>query len=203
MKKPEGLHVSLVEEGMLDGSGVLRSADGCAAAYGLPDRSIQLFLLIAMAGEQGLAQGKLPRDLRDDLSAVLLPLELQNLVEWERDNRGQQTYLVMTWRGREALDAARMKPTDQGTWATRRRAAVCPAPTNGPLATESGDRAGPAPKDAVGPDGDVFGPGTGRTSRAQTLRRSISAGGPGDEMGAVLGAQVEDLPLDFGNSLFS
>lgn len=127
MKHPEGMHVSLVEEGMLDGSGVLKSAEGCTAAYGMSDLSVQLFLAAAAAGDGGIAQNKLPKELRENLEEALLPLELQNLVEWERDNRGRKAYLVLSWKGKEALEAARSKPTSTGTWATRRRAAVSPA----------------------------------------------------------------------------
>ena len=127
MKHPEGLRVSLVEEGMLDGSGVLKSAQGTSAAYGLSDDAVRLFLAVALEGDGGLAQNKLPRDLRAVLDEALLPLELQNLVEWQRDNRGRKAYIVLTWRGKEALEAAKTKPTSMDSWASRRRASVTPA----------------------------------------------------------------------------
>lgn len=127
MKHPEGMRVSLVEEGMLNGSGVLKGAQGTSAMYGLTDKAIQLFLLIAGAGEDGLAQSKLPRELKDNLEEALLPLEMQSLVDWQRDNRGRKAYLVLTWKGKEALEAAKTKPTNTETWANRRRAAVTPA----------------------------------------------------------------------------
>lgn len=127
MKHPEGLRMSLVEEGMLDGSGVLKSNAGCTSAYGLPEDSVALFLTIAAAGENGIAQTKLPKDLKAKLAEALLPLELDNLVAWERDNRGRQTYLVLTWKGKDALEAARTKPTNTATWAARRKASVTPS----------------------------------------------------------------------------
>jgi hypothetical protein len=113
MRHPEGLHVSLLEEGMLDSSGILKSKEGCAStAYGLSDESVQLFLLIAAAGEGGLAQSRIPKELRAELSTHLLPLELQTLVAWERDNR------------EEAISAARTPETKQASWASRRKASV-------------------------------------------------------------------------------
>lgn len=124
MRQQEGLRVSLLEEGMLDSSGILTSKDGCAAAYGLSAESIQLFLLIATAGEHGLAQSRIPKELRADLNLHLLPLELQSLVDWERDNRGRPAYLVLTWKGDEALKAAKTVPAKQSTWASKRKSAV-------------------------------------------------------------------------------
>lgn len=124
MRHKEGLRVSLLEEGMLDSSGILTSNDGCAAAYGLSDESIRIFLLIAAAGELGLAQSRIPKDLREELNVHLLPLEMQSLVSWERDNRGRQAYLVLTWKGEEALQAARTAPAKQSSWAAKRKASV-------------------------------------------------------------------------------
>lgn len=111
MSHHEGLHVSLLDESALDACGVLSGNPGCASAYGLTDESVRLFLLIAAAGEEGLPQSKVPPELRKDIQAHLVPLELQGLVAWERDNRGRLAYLVMTWKGSDALAAA--KPTRQ------------------------------------------------------------------------------------------
>ncbi len=124
MRHKEGLRVSLLEEGMLDSSGILTSNDGCTTAYGLSSESVELFLLVASAGETGLAQSRIPKELRAELNAHLLPLELQSLVAWERDNRGRLAYLVLTWKGEEALNAARTAPSKQSSWAARRKAAV-------------------------------------------------------------------------------
>jgi len=107
MRHQEGLPISLVEEGLLDAAGILTGQKGCTNAYGLPDEAIQLFLLIAAQGEQGLARSRVPKDLREKLDEHLLPLELQMLVSWERDNRGRLAYLVLTWKGEEAIAAAR------------------------------------------------------------------------------------------------
>jgi len=125
MRHQEGLRVSLLEEGMLDSSGILKSKDGCASSsYGMSDESVQLFLLIAAAGEGGLAQSRIPKELRAELTTHLLPLELQTLVAWERDNRGRLAYLVLTWKGEEAINAARTPVTKQASWASRRKASV-------------------------------------------------------------------------------
>lgn len=125
MRHQEGLRVSLLEEGMLDSSGILKSPEGGgSAAYGLSDEAVQLFLLIAGAGEEGLAQSRIPKELRAELSVHLLPLELQSLVAWERDKRGRLAYLVLTWKGEEAINAARTPSTKQSSWASRRKAAV-------------------------------------------------------------------------------
>lgn len=124
MKNQEGLRVSLLEEGMLDSAGVLTGNQACTSAYGLPDAAVQLFLLIATAGPEGLAQSKIPKELRDDLSVHLLHLELQELVAWERDNRGRPAYLVLTWKGEETFAAAKTAPCKSASWAARRRASV-------------------------------------------------------------------------------
>lgn len=124
MRHPEGLRVSLLEEGMFDSSGILSSQDGCTAAYGLAEASIRLFLLVAGAGEGGLPQSKIPKDLRAELNVHLLPLEMQSLVSWERDNRGRLAYLVLTWKGEEALNAARVTPGKPQSWAAKRKASV-------------------------------------------------------------------------------
>lgn len=123
MRHPEGLNVSLVDESLLDATGVLQGAAGCARAYGLPDESIRLFLLVAGAGEGGLPKSRVPKDLQAELAAHLIPLELQQLVAWERDPRGRLVYLVLTWKGEEALAAARPRPQDaHKSWDARRRA---------------------------------------------------------------------------------
>jgi len=125
MRHKEGLRISLIEEGMLDSSGILKNNGTCSSsAYGLSDVSVRLFLLIAGAGEGGLPQSRVPKDLRENLNEHLLPLELQSLVAWERDNRGRLAYLVLTWKGEEAIAAARTPVAKPATWASRRKAAV-------------------------------------------------------------------------------
>jgi hypothetical protein len=118
------MQISVLEVGMLDSSGILKSNGDSRGAYGLSDESVQLFLLIASAGEGGLAQSKVPKELRAGLTEHLLPLELQTLVAWERDNRGRLAYLVLTWKGEEAIAAARNATAKPVTWASRRKAAV-------------------------------------------------------------------------------
>jgi hypothetical protein len=122
-RQPEGMRVTLIEEAMLESSGILSgpvSPDAQNAA--LPERSVQLFLMIAGAGEGGLPQSKVPTELRRDLTENLLPLEMQGLVTWERDKRGRLAYLVLTWKGEEALEAARPKRPNKVSLAARRRA---------------------------------------------------------------------------------
>lgn len=123
MRHPEGIRVTLSEEAMLESGAVLTGAPPATAAHSLSEQSTLLFLLIAGAGEEGLAQSKIPRDIRKELTTHLLPLELQGLVAWERDNRGRLAYLVLTWKGQEALEAARPKHATKSV-AARRRASV-------------------------------------------------------------------------------
>lgn len=125
MRQQEGLRVSLLEESMLDSSGILKgTVGGTTASYGLSDQTVQLFLLIAAAGATGLPQSRIPKELRAELNTHLLPLELQSLVAWERDNRGRLAYLVLTWKGEEAIQAAKAPVTKAASWASRRKAAV-------------------------------------------------------------------------------
>lgn len=126
MKYPDGLAITLAEESMLENSGILKSPVGSTNPFGLSDSSVSLFLAIALGGETGVAVAKLPKDLRENLSEALLPLDMKNLVEWARDRHGKQTILVLTWKGSEALDAAKTKPTNHASWGTRRKAAVNP-----------------------------------------------------------------------------
>ncbi|KWA84021.1 hypothetical protein WL29_21895 [Burkholderia ubonensis] len=126
MRHKEGLPVSLLEESMLDSSGILKSNGDCTPAYGLTAESVQLFLLIAAAGAEGLAKSRVPKELQSELNTHLLPLELQTLVTWERDNRGRLAYLVLTWKGEDALKAARTPVAKPASWASRRKAAVGP-----------------------------------------------------------------------------
>lgn len=126
MRQPEGLRITLSEEALLDTSGIFSGSitGHCTEAYGLPDASVELFLLIAGAGEEGLAQSKIPNKLRTELKTHLLPLEMQGLINWERDGRGRLAYLVLTWKGQEAIEAARPKQPSQLTAADRRRRAL-------------------------------------------------------------------------------
>lgn len=124
MKHREGLRVSLIDESMLDATGVLQTNQGCTNAYGLTDESVRLFLLIATAGEEGLPKSRVPKELQAELNAHLMPLELQELVTWERDNRGRLAYLVLTWKGDEAIAAARPRRQDPAHNAKARRRAV-------------------------------------------------------------------------------
>lgn len=124
MRHQEGMRVSLLEEGMLDSAGILTSTEGSTAAYGLTDEAVQLFLLIAAAGGEGLARSRIPRNLQAELTEHLLPLELQSLIAWERDKRGRLAYLVLTWKGEEALAAAKPAHSKPDSWAAKRKAAV-------------------------------------------------------------------------------
>lgn len=119
----DGMRISLTDESRLDSSGILLGSSGCSRAYGLSDEAVRLFLLIAAAGPGGLPKTRIPSDLKTDLALHLVPLELQALVAWERDPRGRLAYLVLTWKGEEALAAAKPVPLDPSkAWAARRRA---------------------------------------------------------------------------------
>lgn len=122
-RQPEGMLVTLTEEAMLESAGVLAGAPEGSKAYGLSSETVQLFLLIAGAGADGLSRSQIPRALAKSLSEHLLPLELQEMVAWERDKRGRLAYLVLTWKGQEALDAARPRHATKSLSA-RRRASV-------------------------------------------------------------------------------
>lgn len=123
MRHPEGMRVSQLEEGMLGSAGILTSATDTPESYGLTEESVKLFTLIAMAGADGLPRSRVPRELSANLNEHLLPLELQQLITWERDQRGRPAYLVLTWKGEEMLQRA--KPAGNvNTVAKRRRASV-------------------------------------------------------------------------------
>ncbi|GBG14518.1 6-phosphogluconolactonase [Novimethylophilus kurashikiensis] len=122
MAHQDGVRVSLVDESMLDATGILQGKSGCTKAYGLTDEAVRLFLLIASAGEDGLTQSKIPKELREQLNEHLIPLELQELVAWERDKRGRKAYLVLTWKGQEAIAAARPAKQTNSRISARRRA---------------------------------------------------------------------------------
>lgn len=107
MRHPEGLRLSIVDESTLDTSGILKGPVTGQEPRGLPASSVELFLQVAAAGPSGLQKCKVAPHLKPVLPEALVPLELENLVVWERDNRGNLAYLVLTWRGQEALDAAR------------------------------------------------------------------------------------------------
>lgn len=124
MQPIEGMRVTLIEESVMDASGVLKGAAGCSVAYGLPDESVRLFLLIASCSPEGLLRSKLPKDLQADLNIHLIPLEMQELVAWERDGQGRLTYLVLTWKGEEALASARPRPSTMAHRVAARRRAV-------------------------------------------------------------------------------
>lgn len=189
MKHPEGLRVSLVEEGMLDGSGVLKGAQGTSATYGLTDKAIHLFLAVAAAGEDGVAQNKLARDLRDNLEEALLPLEMQNLVEWQRDNRGRKAYLVLTWKGKEALEAAKTKPTNTETWANRRRAAVTPGGAPEPRQVVDSAPTGGTPRRAAFPAAqEGLQAAQGADAMSSPQETSEAPAGPVDSFFAALDA---------------
>jgi hypothetical protein len=122
-RQPEGMLVTLTEEAMLESAGVLAGSPEGSKAYGLSTETVRLFLLIAAAGADGLSRSQIPRDLAKALTEHLLPLELQEMVTWERDKRGRLAYLVLTWKGQEALDAARPKHGAKSI-SERRRASV-------------------------------------------------------------------------------
>ena len=118
----EGIKMSLLEEGMLEGAGVLLGGKPAVDSYGLSETSIELFLAVAGAMPEGLTRARVPKRLAKDLDEHLLELELQELVEWLRDGRGRQTRLVLSWKGQETFDAAR--PRKATSLAARRRAQV-------------------------------------------------------------------------------
>jgi hypothetical protein len=126
MRQPEGLRITLAEEAMLERTGILRGAVGASDSgpSSLSAEALQLFIAIAGAGDGGLTQTHIPRELKKDLPTHLLPLELQGLVAWERDKRGRLAYLVLTWKGQETLDAARPRPAPKVSQAARRKAAL-------------------------------------------------------------------------------
>jgi hypothetical protein len=122
-RHPEGMLVTLTDEAMLESAGVLTGGAGAEKVYGLSAETVRLFLLIAGAGADGLSRNKVPRDLAKALDEHLLPLEMREMVEWQRDKRGRLSYLVLTWKGEEALDAARPRHPAKSL-AARRRASV-------------------------------------------------------------------------------
>lgn len=121
MRKVDGLKLSLVDENKLASSGILVGTGGTSP---LSEAASKLFLTIAAAGELGLAKSKVPSALKPDFAEALLQLELLQLVTTERDNRGKPSYLVLTWKGYDALDAARSPKKKVPSIATQRRASI-------------------------------------------------------------------------------
>lgn len=122
MRQIDGLRLDLVSENKLSSDGILVGGTQVTPNHNLSDESIQLFLAVASAGTGGLPKTRIPKGLRD-LKAALIPLEIHNLVAWERDKHGHEAFLVLTWRGQEALDSARV-PRSSSSMAAQRRAAV-------------------------------------------------------------------------------
>lgn len=123
MKKLDGLKISLIDETKLASSGILVGGCNNPKGTGLSQPAVDLFLLVASAGPSGLAKSKVPAQFKEQFAEIVLELELQNLVAWELDARGNKTYLVLTWRGFDALDAAR-GPRPKTSIAQQRRASI-------------------------------------------------------------------------------
>lgn len=122
MRQMEGMRISLLDESMFDAAGILQNQPDKEPVSGLTASSVELFLLVAGAGESGLSRSRLPPGLKDTLFEHLLPLEVQNLVQWEKDKHGKDTYLVLTWKGVEAVEAAKKPKAAPGSLANKRRA---------------------------------------------------------------------------------
>lgn len=119
----EGMRLGLAEEAMLESSGVLVGPVVGEQSFGLSAETAELFTRIAAAGDGGLTRSNIPKRIEANLNEYLLPLEMQQLVTWERDKRGRLAYLVLTWKGQEVLDAARPRRGAK-SMAARRRASV-------------------------------------------------------------------------------
>lgn len=118
----EGIKMTLLEEGLLNGAGVLQGGRPAIEAYGLTEGALELFLAVASTMPEGLTRSRVPKHLAKAFEEHLVLLEIQDLVEWQRDARGRQKNLVLNWKGQETIDAARPKPVT--SWAARRRAQV-------------------------------------------------------------------------------
>lgn len=120
----DGFHISAIEASTLESNGILSGTPEGDAPFGFPAETVRLFALIANAGEDGLHRSKVPKDLEQDFTKHLLPLEFQGLVNWERDNHGNLVFIVLTWKGQEALDIARPKAPQKLAWGAKRRASI-------------------------------------------------------------------------------
>lgn len=100
-----GLELSMADLARIDHG-------SCASLTGLTSDAIQLFTLVVGAGETGLTRSHVPKGLKAGLDDAVFLLELKGLVTWERDNRGKPSYLVLTWKGQEAFEAAKPRPND-------------------------------------------------------------------------------------------
>ncbi|WP_087864888.1 hypothetical protein [Comamonas thiooxydans] len=122
MRQKEGMRISMLDESMFDAADILKNAPDKEPVSGLSAPSVELFLLVAGAGPSGLSKSRLPLSLKNALFEHLLPLEVQNLVQWEKDKHGKDTYLVLTWKGHEAVEAAKRPKAAPGSLASKRRA---------------------------------------------------------------------------------
>lgn len=105
------LKLGPLDSGLLEQSGVFREpcAKACADRTQSPlsDSAIALFMVIAAAGEQGVALSVLNKNKGLDWSQGMLELDAYHLILREHNQHGQLTHLSLSWQGRDALDRAR------------------------------------------------------------------------------------------------
>jgi len=124
-KPKHDLPVNVLEEKLLESAGVLRENPECPAPGTLSDKALDLFLLIAGSGENGLSISSLPRKFRKTWESEALELELHNFIARERNARGQHAYLTLTWRGQDVLEQARaLSQQKPDGWGKRRKHAL-------------------------------------------------------------------------------
>jgi hypothetical protein len=90
----------------LEQMGLCKSIGMPAAVKGLSPGAKALVLALERAGEEGLSRTGLKQFLAMDADCISL-LEIRMLVSWLRNNRGEQSRLVLTWKGQDAAEALR------------------------------------------------------------------------------------------------
>jgi hypothetical protein len=86
----------------LVGQGVFRKAS-IPKEYAHIDAEYYPFLIdLFIAGEKGITRSTVNRRINRESIDIL---EMAQLVKWERDNRGNLAYLVVSWKGQEFAQA--------------------------------------------------------------------------------------------------
>lgn len=86
----------------LESLGVLKRAHVPPKYSWLTPAEKQALVMVLLHGEEGLHKKAVNTFKKDpDLEIALTNLELNSLLEWERDNNGREMYLVLSWQGDE------------------------------------------------------------------------------------------------------
>lgn len=102
------INLSLEDNLAFETLGILRPKSGAMLAdprlAKLTEVERQFLVELLMCGEHGMTRSKI-KGIRADAQ---LTLDIMGYVDWERDNRGNPAYLVLTWKGQEVAEVLRV-----------------------------------------------------------------------------------------------